>query len=129
TVECTKRMMSLKLYACLEAFGTRFFAEHVDGCCELAEALAAFVRAREGLELLTEPEANIVCFRPRGLDGGQVDAVRRAVLAEGRFYLVKVRLEGGLWLRCTLASPRTTPAHLAALLDDVERHARAILPA
>lgn len=127
TVECTKRMMSLKLYACLRAYGTRFFAEHVDRCCALATALAAAVKRRPRLELLTEPEANIVCFRVRGLDGGQQDAIRRAILAEGRFYLVKVRLGPELWLRTTLASPRTTPAHLEALLDDVERHAAAML--
>lgn len=126
TVECTKRMMSLKLYACLRAYGTRFFADHVDRCCALASALAAAVKRRPALELLTEPEANIVCFRVRGLDGGQLDAVRRAVLAEGRFYLVKVRLGADLWLRTTLASPRTTEAHLESLLDDVERHTAAL---
>lgn len=127
TVECTKRMMSLKLYACLKAYGTRFFAEHVDRCCDLATRFAAAIEKREGLELLLQPECNIVCFRVRGRDGGQLDAIRRAILDEGRFYLVKVRLDGALWLRTTLASPHTTPAHLEALLDDVERHSR-LLP-
>ncbi|MFZ9887463.1 MAG: pyridoxal phosphate-dependent decarboxylase family protein [Myxococcota bacterium] len=119
TMECTKRAMSLKLYACLEAYGTRFFEEHVDRCCDLATALADAVRAHPSFELLTEPSCNIVCFRLRGLDGGQQAAVRRMVVEGGRFYLVKVRIEGELWLRCTLASPRTTKALLSEMLEEL----------
>src|SRR6185437_13341424 len=65
TVECTKRMMSLKLYACLRAFGTSTFSAHVDRCCDLATALAHKARAR-GFDVLVEPECNIVVFKPRG---------------------------------------------------------------
>lgn len=127
TIECTKRMMSLALYACLRAFGTRLFADHVDHCCALATSLATKARAR-GLEVLVEPEANIVCFRPRPVgalldarDNGRIAAIRKRVLEDGRFYLVQVRWQGALWLRCTLAHPLTTHADLDALLDEVAR--------
>jgi L-2,4-diaminobutyrate decarboxylase len=120
TVECTKRMMSLKLYACLRAFGTKLFADHVDHCCALAQSLAAKALAR-GCEVLVEPEANIVCFRPMvegaALDGGRVAALRRRVLEDGRFYLVQLHWRGALWLRCTLSHPLTSETDLAALLD------------
>jgi glutamate/tyrosine decarboxylase-like PLP-dependent enzyme len=118
--------MSLKLYACLEAYGTRFFEEHVDRCCDLATALADAVRAHPSFELLTEPSCNIVCFRLRGLDGGQQAAVRRMVVEGGRFYLVKVRIEGELWLRCTLASPRTTKGLLSEMLEELAAAAAAL---
>jgi L-2,4-diaminobutyrate decarboxylase len=116
TVECTKRMMGLKLYACLQAYGTRFFADHVDHCCALATALADKVRAHGG-DVLVEPECNIVCFRPRGLDGGQVAALRRAILADGRFYIVQARHQGTLWLRCALQNPHTTAGDLDDLVS------------
>ena len=119
TVECTKRMMSLKLYACLRSLGTRVFADHVDRCCALATSLAAKARAR-GWAVLVEPEANIVCFRPSldgaPLDGGRVAAVRKRVLEDGRFYIVQLHWQGALWLRCTLSQPLTTDTDLDALL-------------
>jgi L-2,4-diaminobutyrate decarboxylase len=125
TIECTKRMMSLKLYACLRAYGTELFVEHVDRCCDRAASLAHKARAR-GMELLVEPECDIVVFRPRDVDGGRIAAVRKKILAEGRFYLVQLHRpasapRGGLWLRCTILNPLTTDADLDALLDEVER--------
>lgn len=118
TIECTKRMMSLKLYAALAAHGTRVFAEHVDAVCELARYLASGARAR-GLELLVEPECNIVCFRRPNVSGGVTAAVRSALLAEGRFYIVQVHLASGLWLRCTVINPLTTCADVDTMLDRV----------
>lgn len=119
TVECTKRMIALKLYACLQAYGPAFFGRSVDRVCELATFLAADAR-RRGFDVLVQPELDIVCFRPRGLDGGQVAAVRRRVLDDGRFYLVSVRRPDGLWLRATILHPLTTRDDLRALLDEVE---------
>jgi L-2,4-diaminobutyrate decarboxylase len=118
TIECTKRMMSLKLYAALAAHGTRVFAEHVDAVCALTRYLAAGARAR-GLSVLVEPECDIVCFRHPDHPGGATAGVRRALLAEGRFYIVQVHLASGLWLRCTVLNPGTTTADVDQLLDRV----------
>ena len=123
TIECTKRMMSLKVYACLKAFGTDAFADHVDRCCALASTFAHKCRAR-GVAVLTEPECNIVCFRPKNVDGsllhgGAVAALRKRIVADGAFYLVQLHRKDGMWLRVTLAHPLTTEADLDALLDAV----------
>jgi L-2,4-diaminobutyrate decarboxylase len=120
TVECTKRMMSLKLYACFEAYGTDAFAAHVDRCCGLASTLASMVRERPAFELKVEPQCNIVVFRLRDGGNGVNAAVRRKVVADGRFYLVQVHRPDGLWLRTTLLNPLTTEDDLRALLDEVE---------
>lgn len=119
TVECTKRMMSLKLYACLRAFGTRLFADHVDRCCALATALAHKARAAR-CDVLAEPSMNIVCFRPRGMNGGEVAAVRKRILDDGRFYIVQLHWRGELWLRCTLSHPLTTEDDLDELIGSLQ---------
>jgi L-2,4-diaminobutyrate decarboxylase len=123
TVECTKRMMSLKLYACLKAMGTRPFSAHVDHCCSLATSLAHIARGR-GLEVMVEPECNIVCFRPRNKSGGDIAALRKKLVDDGRFYIVQVHRpargpHAGLWLRCTLGHPLTRLEDLEDLIDDV----------
>ncbi len=128
TVECTKRMLGLQVWATLQAFGSDFFVEHVDACCARARAFAAMIDAEPGLELLTPPDANIVCFRLRGRDGGVQAAVRQRIVDDGAFYPVQVHLHArglddarqGLWLRTTLLNPRTT-------IDDLRRLLAAVL--
>lgn len=133
TIECTKAMLGLKVWGSLQMFGRAHFEAHVRHCMALGAALAAMVRARPELELLCEPELNIVCFRVVGRSGGDNAAIRRAVLAAGRFYPVQVHLHAdglakdreGLWLRCALQNPHTTVAVLDQLLDAVVEASRA----
>jgi L-2,4-diaminobutyrate decarboxylase len=120
TIECTKRMMSLELYACLSVYGADAFSAHVDRLCDLGAAFADIL-TEKGLQVLVPPEANIVVFRRPGDDGGVVAAIRKRLLAEGRFYLVQARVGGELWLRCALMNPLTSVDDLRLLADDVLR--------
>ena len=84
TLECTKRMMALELYASLSQHGTQFFAEYVEGVFDLARWFAAELDAAPDFELAVEPQANIVCFRitpdgDRRLDELQLD-IRNALV-------------------------------------------------
>jgi L-2,4-diaminobutyrate decarboxylase len=127
TIECTKAMLGLKVWGSLRMYGRHHFEDHVRRCCGLATTLAGLVRAQPTLELLCEPEMNIVCFRLRGRAGGDNAAVRRRILSDGRFYPVQVHLtvdgvakeRQGLWLRCALQNPHTTDETLRDLVDAV----------
>lgn len=132
TVECTKKMLGLKVWACLRAYGVGFFRDHLRACCDKTLLLARLISEHPELELLTPPEANILCFRVRGLDGGQNAAIRKAIVDDGAFYCVQVHLHArglakersGLWLRTTILNPRTTETHLRAFVDEVISRAR-----
>ena len=63
TFECTKRMLSTRVAAVLEEYGSEIWGHLVDRLFALGKALANQVKQREGFELAMEPEANIVCFR------------------------------------------------------------------
>ena len=132
TVECTKKMLGLKVWACLRAYGVEFFRDHLRECCRKTQLLATLMRQHDQLELLTEPQSNILCFRFRGYDGGHNAAVRQAIVDDGAVYCVQVHLHvggiarerSGLWLRTTILNPRTTDAHLQAFVDDLVSRAR-----
>jgi len=128
TLECTKRMMSLKLYAALSLCGTRLFGDYVTATFDLARRFAGRVRAASDFELAVEPEANIVCFRLTPPGAGDLDAlqlrVRARLLADGSFYIVQTRLPAGQFLRVTIINPFTTDDDLAALLDAVRAGGR-----
>lgn len=123
TVECTKRLACLKVYAGLMCYGTRFFADYVTRQYDLARTFARMLREAPDFELAVDPDANIVCFRYVPQDGEDPDVVnaiiRRTLVRSGSFYIVQVRLPGGLYLRVTLLNPDITEEDLHALLETI----------
>lgn len=124
--ECTKLMMSVKAYVLMRNYGPGLFEEYVDRVVANGQAFAEMVRARLQWELAVQPECNIVCFRwkPVGLKADDVDKlnlrIRRAVLEDGRFYIVQTNLRGRTWLRVTLTNPFTTEKEMQELLEFCE---------
>jgi L-2,4-diaminobutyrate decarboxylase len=113
TLECTKRMMGLKLWAAFSLYGAEGLEQLVDKVFATARLLAAKLQAAEDFELLMLPETNIVCFRH--LAGDQA-ALRTALVESGAFHLTQVNLHGKIWLRTTVMNPFTTENDLDALM-------------
>lgn len=127
TLECTKPMMALTLYAALAGHGPTLFEDYLDGVMALTARFADALRDAPDFDLALQPACNIVCFRhtPKGatdLDALQ-DRIRRRVLAEGGFYIVQTRLRTGLYLRTTLINPATREQDLVDLMATIRRAA------
>lgn len=133
TIECTKRMLALKVYAALTCYGTKFFADYVTRQYDLARRFAVMLREAADFELGAEPEANIVCFRHAPSGTGDLDAlqarIRSRIVQSGAFYIVQTRLPAGLFLRTTLINPLTTETQLSELLGAIRTAAQAPEPA
>ncbi|WP_037298997.1 pyridoxal phosphate-dependent decarboxylase family protein [Runella limosa] len=127
TFECTKLMMSVKIYAILKTYGEEIFTENVETLHDLSIRFAQIVNERKGFELALAPESNIVCFRfvGEGRTAEQIQtlnaAIRQKLLEEGAFYIVQTTLRDKLYLRVSLMNPLTTDADLTTLLDAIER--------
>ena len=123
TMECTKRMLCLKVYAGLMCYGTKFFADYVTRQYDLARAFASMLKRADDFELAIDPDCNIVCFRyaPKGVSDLDAlnTAIRKRLVRSGLFYIVQARLPKGWHLRVTLLNPLTTEAHLSNLLDTI----------
>lgn len=123
TMECTKYMMGLKLYAALMTYGTDYFADYITSRINLTKEFAAVIKETKDFELAVEPQCNIICFRytPQGID--DFDAlqkkIRNAVLHSESYYIVQTRLKDGFYLRCTIISPLTTLRDLKHLLQKI----------
>jgi len=123
TLECTKEMMALKLYACLNVLGTRLFADAITDTFDRSRRFAERLQASEDFELAVSPDCNIVCFRhtPQGVPASELDTLqvrlRESLVTSGDFYLVQTTLGGHVWLRVTLINPLTTDEDLATMLD------------
>ncbi len=126
TLECTKRMLSLKLYVALKLYGKGVFSNFIDQTYGLARHFGTMLETAPDFELALSPQSNIVCFRhtPKGWAGDLDDLqafLRKSLLEEARFYVVQTRLPKGLHLRTTLMNPLTQPEDLAALLTEIRR--------
>lgn len=135
TFECTKRMLSTRVAAVMEEYGTEVWGHLVDRLYGLGTELAGLVQSRKGFELAMWPEANIVCFRyiPERLEDALpavkdefVASLRRLHLERAPQYIVQTRFAGQNWLRCTLMNPLTESEDLAAMLTSLEQLAQEV---
>ncbi len=127
TFECTKLMLSLKVYAILKTYGLELWEEFVTKVLDIGITFGELIRQKPNFELATNPECNIVCFRyvpeiESSLEklNALNDHIRQSLLEDGAFYIVKTNLNGKLWLRCTFTSPFSEQEDLIELLNRVE---------
>jgi L-2,4-diaminobutyrate decarboxylase len=123
TLECTKRMMGLKLWAAFSLYGVEKLAGLVEQVFATARLLAQKLEDAADFELLMQPQTNIVCFRQRLVGNHSAEALnthhanlRMKLVESGAFHLTQVMLQGQLWLRTTIMNPLTTESDLDALL-------------
>jgi L-2,4-diaminobutyrate decarboxylase len=132
TFECTKLMMSVKIYSILKTGGEGIFAENVDTLHDLAKQFVQLLHKNPSFELAVVPESNIVCFRYIGKNmvperyNPLNAAIRQKLLEEGRFYIVQTTLRDKLYLRVSLMNPLTTTDDLHVLMEEVEKIAQSI---
>jgi len=127
TMECTKKMMGLKLYTCLKVLGTDFFSNYIDYTYDLTRNFANHIRNQDDFELPVPPESNIICFRYRPKNQKITDInllqaqIRKEILKIGTPYIVQTKLRNELFLRCTLINPVTKFSDLLESLDIIRK--------
>lgn len=128
TLECTKRMMGLKLWMAFKAYGKRQLGSLIEHVYATAQAFAAMLAESKDFELLMMPQTNIVCFRYHGDAYGAPDQasqrqaeIRRKLVESGAYHLTQTQIRGAIWLRITIMNPLTEIADLQALMEDIRR--------
>ena len=130
TIECTKRMMALKLWAAFSLYGVEGLGALIDEAFAKARLFAGMLTANDEFELLMQPQTNIVCFRhiSSGLTNEALNnhqsRLRQHIVQSGEFHLTQVELHGQVWLRTTLMNPFTGPDDLDALINLIEKVSR-----
>jgi len=129
TFECTKSMMSFKLYAVIQQYGIKAFRDYVEFSHDLARKFAEDLKQNPNFTLAMKPQSNIVCFRLKNKHWNKEKVnvwnskVRKELLEEGEFYFVQTKLKGKVYLRTTLMNPFTKRKHLKRLIARIERKA------
>lgn len=121
--ECTKLMMSVKVYSVIRSYGFELFENYVNQVVENGQLFSKLIDDHPKMELAIQPSCNIVCFRYIPDQESKVNVVnryiRQSMLEDGTYYLVQTNLKGNTWLRCTLSNAFTSKSDLERLLDKV----------
>ena len=107
TLECTKRMMALKLWAAFSLYGTDGMGALVDEAFNKAKVFAEKIVPRAGFEL-----------NPGQTNQHQRD-IRQLIIQSGAFHITQVDLHEKTWLRTTLMNPFTREEDLDELLEAI----------
>jgi L-2,4-diaminobutyrate decarboxylase len=125
TMECTKIMLSTRIYALISIYGINIFNEYLDQCYDLARRFAAMVVEKEGFELAVTPDSNIVCFRVKDEDitiANKINRhIRQVILEDGTFYIVQTTLHDKVFLRVSIMNPFTSEQDLSELLTKINQ--------
>lgn len=115
----SRRARGLPLWFSLATYGTDAYAAALDRTLATARAFADAVDAHPAFDLLLEPELSIVLFRRRGWSADDHHAWSRSRARDGRALVVPTRFAGETVMRVCVVNPRTEPAALVPLLDDM----------
>ena len=123
TMECTKKMMGLKMYVCLHVLGSGYFGDYVERMYDLTREFAHLLEAASDFELALPPQSNIICFRylKEGCSESELNVlqarIRQKVVEQESYYIVQTDLGSKRYIRCTIINPMTTLDHLQGLLQ------------
>ena len=124
--QCSRRADVLKLWVVLQRLGRNGVAVLHDHLCDLAVQVRDELRRHSEFVVLHEPESNILCFRYVGdgrLDDDALDALNREIREQynrsGKGWITATLLDGRRVLRVTMMNPRSTAAHIRAMVESL----------
>ncbi len=126
TMECTKKMISLKIYMILKLYGKAIFSEYIEKTNHLALNFAKEVSNRANFELAVMPESNIVCFRyvSDNLSREELNRlnlqIREKLINSGDYYIVHTTINEKVHLRITIMNIYSGEK-LTSLLGDIQK--------
>jgi aromatic-L-amino-acid decarboxylase len=116
----------IPVWAVLKEIGAEGIRERVRRHNDFARMVAARARSEPELELMSEPQLSIACFRYRPLgwdDPERLDQLNADILAElrrvGRSLPSSTNVDGAFAIRACFINPRNDREHVELLVDDV----------
>jgi L-2,4-diaminobutyrate decarboxylase len=116
-VQLTRRPRGLPFWFSLAVHGTDAYTEAVELTLTVTREAAEAIRAREQLELLTEPELSVLVFRRRGWGAEDYARWAAALRESGQAFVLPTTHAGEPFARLALVNPRTSLEDVELVLD------------
>src|SRR5215472_9902590 len=129
TIACSQRFDALKTWLVWQAYGPKVWDVLATHVCDVTKAGFQYCVRSKILSPVHEPHSNIFCFELRGERGSDSDLrhweIKEKLNESGFAYISSTVLDGRRVLRFVLMNPRTTEDDVVAILQRVEKIARA----
>jgi aromatic-L-amino-acid decarboxylase len=106
-----RRFRSLKLWFVIRHYGVQGLQVHVRRHVQLAQQLAANIKADPRFELTNQPPLNLVCFRLKGEDELNQQLMDR-LNQSGKLYFTHTKLANKMVLRMCIGQSQTDQVHV-----------------
>ena len=113
----SRRARGLPFWFSLAVHGTAAYSIAIESTLALTQAAAKEIRGRPELELLTEPELSVLCFKRTGWAAEDYNRWSADMLARGFAFVTPTVHRGEIVTRFAIVNPRTTLADIKAILD------------
>ncbi len=101
----------------LAVHGTAAYSIAIESTLALTQAAAKEIRDRPELELLTEPELSVLCFKRTGWAAEDYNRWSADMLERGFAFVTPTVHKGEIVTRFAIVNPRTTLTDIKAILD------------
>lgn len=133
--ECTKRPLIMSLWVLWAMYGRQFFVDKIEYLCQLTHDVWHLLQEQPDIEVLHEPECNILCFRyiPKGMAASGTAladfqlAIRNQLTKEEKFFISKVDIDGITALRVVFMNHKIDLSHVKMLLEEIRRIGQSLL--
>ena len=115
-----RRFRALKLWFVLRAFGRQGLSAVIRNQIQIAQELAAWIRASAGFELMAPVPFSVVCFRYLGTDQ-QNEELLAQINAESGCYLSHTVLRGRYVIRIAIGNLGTKREHIERLWEQIQQ--------
>ncbi|MEO1391923.1 MAG: aminotransferase class V-fold PLP-dependent enzyme [Cyanobacteria bacterium J06634_5] len=127
SVQGTRHPDILKLWLSLQHLGTSGYAEIIRHNYNLTEQFTEAVKARHTLQLASQPQMNLICFRlaPKNVAAKQWDSLNAQLQhfllrAKTPFFLSLPTYRQQSWLKAVLLNPYTCPQDIETLFQAID---------
>jgi glutamate/tyrosine decarboxylase-like PLP-dependent enzyme len=127
SVQGTRHVDVLKLWLSLQHLGQQGYARLIQHSYQLTDVLVQEIKSRPYLELASQPELNIICFRgvPPEIPASQWNQwntdLQAYLLQTGNLFVSLPLYRGERWLKAVLLNPYTEPSHLLNLIQAIDQ--------
>lgn len=127
SVQGTRHADILKLYLSLQHIGLKGYRELLHESLALKDEFIKQVKQRHYLELSSEPDTNVVCFRgiPHNLDEAQWDnwnlELQQFLLNEENVFFSLPAYRGNRWLRAVLLNPFLSNTLIQRVFEKIDQ--------
>lgn len=128
SIQGSRHAESLKLWLSLLSFGINGYSELIEQNYFLTDKLLNLIKVRDYLELLTEPDTNLICFRlndgSHSLDELNLE-LQHHLLRQGNFFVSIPKFKNQNWLRIVIINPFITEEILIRMFRYIDEFCEA----